>query len=228
MTLKLFIGNKNYSSWSMRSWVLMKEAQIDFEEVNLRLDSFQADSSFKKTLRSITPAGKVPVLLDEDFAVWDTLAIAEYLAEKFPDRQLWPRETQARARARSVCAEMHAGFSQLRTHMNMNIEAHLPEAGGRILLENAGVRSDIDRINGLWTELLQAHGGPMLFGPFSVADAYFAPVVMRFKTFAVPAPTAVLEYMNRVTALPSVSAWVAGALAENDFLAHEEPYRRSR
>lgn len=226
MTLKLFIGNKNYSSWSMRPWVLMKEARIEFEEVRLRLDSFQADSNFKKALISVNPAGKVPVLLDEDFAVWDSLAIAEYLAEKFPDRQLWPSAAQARARARSVCAEMHAGFAQLRSHMNMNIEAHLPEVGERILRENPGVRSDVDRINSLWSELLQTHGGPMLFGQFSIADAYFAPVVMRFKTFAVPTPALVTDYMNRVSALPSVAAWVAGALAEKDFLAPEEPYRR--
>ena len=124
--LKLYIGNKNYSSWSMRSWVLLKQAGIDFEEVMVRFDSFDGGSAFKQTIESVSPVGRVPVLVDDGLAVWETLAIAEYLAEKFPGKQLWPRDANARARARSVCAEMHAGFTGLRSHCSMNVEASLP------------------------------------------------------------------------------------------------------
>lgn len=226
--MQLFIGNKNYSSWSMRPWVLMKQAGIAFDEVTVRIDSFQGDSQFKARMAKVSPVGKVPVLVDDGFAVWDTLAIAEYLAERFPEHQLWPADPKARARARCVCAEMHSGFTNLRTHMGMNIEAHLPEVGERILRENGAVRADVDRLIDLWTEALAASGGPMLFGRFSVADAFFAPVVMRFKTYGVPTPGPAGTYMQQVAALPGVRAWVQDALAEKDFLAFEEPYRRNR
>jgi len=224
--MQLYIGNKNYSSWSMRPWVLMKQAGIPFDEVMLRFDSFDADSKFKTRLAKVSPAGRVPVLVDDDLVVWDTLAIAEYLAERFPDRQLWPADRRQRARARSVCAEMHSGFSALRSHCPMNIEATLPEAGARALREQPAVQADLARIVQMWTELLAAHGGPMLFGPFSIADAFFAPVVMRLKTYALPVPAAVADYMARVQALPGVAAWIAQALAEKDFLAFEEPHRK--
>jgi len=226
--MQLVVGNKNYSSWSMRPWVLMKQAGIPFEEVMLRFDAFSPDSAFKRQLAGLTPAGRVPVLLDDGFAVWDTLAIAEYLAERFPAKQLWPADTKARARARSVCAEMHSGFTSLRSHFPMNIEAKLPEIGAKALAEQAGVRADLERIVTMWTELLREHGGPLLFGEFSIADAYFAPVVMRLSTYAPPLPEAVTAYMARVQALPGVAAWVKDALAEQDFLPFEEPYRTKR
>ena len=124
--LKLYIGNKNYSSWSMRPWVLLRQAGIPFEEQLVRFDSFASGSQFKEVVGTVNPQGKVPVLVDGDLAVWDSLAICEYAAERFPERQLWPRDAKARARARSVCAEMHAGFSALRNHCPMNIEASLP------------------------------------------------------------------------------------------------------
>jgi glutathione S-transferase len=127
--LKLYIGNKNYSSWSMRPWVLMRQAGIPFEEVLVRFDSFDAGSQFKQTLVGLTPTGKVPLLVDGDLTIWDSLAIAEYLAEQFPDQQLWPQASAERARARSICAEMHAGFTALRSHCPQNIEASLPEVG---------------------------------------------------------------------------------------------------
>ena len=223
--LKLYIGNKNYSSWSMRPWVLMRQAGIEFEEVNLRFDSFSADSNFKQRLGAISPAGKVPVLVDGDLAVWDTLAIAEYLAEKFPELHLWPRAAPERARARSVVAEMHSGFGALRSACGMNVEARLPEAGAIVWRDNAGVRADVARIVEMWQELLAAHGGPMLFGRFSVADAFYAPVVMRLRTFALPVPADIAADMQRVCELPGVAAWIADALAEKDFLPFEEPYR---
>ncbi len=223
--LKLFIGNKNYSSWSMRPWVLMRQTGIEFQEVMLRFDSFDSGSTFKAGLKNITPVGKVPVLTDEGFAVWDTLAIAEYLAEQFPEKNLWPSDPQARARARSICAEMHSGFAGLRSACPMNIEAHLPEVGALALRDKPAVQADLQRIIALWSGLLAEHQGPMLLGEFSIADAYFAPVVMRLITYALPVPSDVQAYMDRLCMLPGVKAWIDGALAEKDFIDFEEPFR---
>ncbi len=226
---KLYIGNKNYSSWSMRPWVLMKQAGIPFEEVMVRFDSFDDGSAFKQAVSAQNPVGKVPVLVEDDgFAVWDTLAIAETLAEQFPDKQLWPADPRERARARSVCAEMHSGFGALRSACPMNIEAALPDIGALALRDQPGVRADLARLVGMWGELLAQHGGPMLFGAFTIADAYFAPVVMRIRTYALPVPAPVAAYIERVCALPGVQAWMEGALAEKDFLDFEEPYRLRR
>jgi glutathione S-transferase len=226
--LKLHIGNKNYSSWSMRPWVLLTQSGIAFEEVMHRFDSFNADSTFKQQLGAITPVGKVPVLVDDGFVVWDTLAIAEYVAEKFPDKKLWPQDPHTRARARSICAEMHSGFGALRSACGMNIEADLSEVGQLIWRDKPAVRDDVARIVDMWRDLLAAHGGPMLFGEFTIADAYFAPVCMRLKTFALPVPADITAYVQRVCALPGVKAWIDGALAEHDFLDFEEPYRLKR
>ena len=223
--IKLYIGNKNYSSWSMRPWVMLRQAGIAFEEVMLRFDSFDGGSTFKAGLKDITPVGKVPVLVHNGFAVWDTLAIAEYVAETFPEKNLWPIDPQARARARSVCAEMHSGFAGLRSACPMNIEAHLPDVGALALRDKPVVRADLQRIITLWRGLLAEHQGPMLFGAFSIADAYFAPVVMRLKTYALSVPADVAAYMDRVCALPGVKDWIDGALAEKDFIDFEEPFR---
>ena len=225
---KLYIGNKNYSSWSMRPWVLLKQANIPFEEVMVRFDSFAANSSFKKTINALTPTGKVPLLLDGDLVVWDTLAIAEYVAEQFPDKALWPRDKPARARARSVCTEMHSGFNGLRSHCPMNIEAFLPDTGALIWRDQAQVRADVARLVAMWQELLNQHGGPLLFGNFTIADAYFAPICTRLKTYALPLPPAIAAYVTRLCALPGVKSWIDGALAEQDFLDFEEPYRLKR
>jgi glutathione S-transferase len=226
--LKLIVGNKNYSSWSMRPWVLLRQAGIPFEEEVVRFDSFDADSNFKKTISSVSPTAKVPVLVDEELAIWDTLAIAEYLAEQFPDKQLWPEDKAARARARSICAEMHSGFTGLRSNCPMNIEASLPEMGALLWRDKPAVRSDVRRLVEMWSGLLAQYGGPMLFGNFSVADAFFAPVCMRLKTYALPLPQTIADYVQRVHALPGVAAWIEGALAEQDFLDFEEPYRLKR
>jgi glutathione S-transferase len=208
--LKLFIGNKNYSSWSMRPWVLLKQAGIPFEEVMVRFDAFSADSQFKQRLGPLSPAGKVPVLVDGDLVVWDTLAIAEYLAEQYPQHRLWPDATAARG----ACM--------------MNIEASLPDIGALAWRDKPALRADVARIVEMWSELLAEHGGPMLFGAFSIADAYFAPVCMRLKTYALPVPGAISAYVERVGALPGVRAWTDGALAENDFIDFEEPFRLHR
>lgn len=229
MALTLIIGNKNYSSWSMRPWVLMTQAGIAFTEQRIRLDNFDADSDFKKAVLTVNPAGKVPVLIDSSLspnqAIWDTLAICEYLAEIFPEFQLWPADKVARARARSLCAEMHSGLGQLRSHCPMNIEAQLPEVGARLLHEQAGLRADLQRVIHMWQTELSQSSGPMLFGKFTIADAFFAPVCMRLQSYALPVPAEVQAYVDRVLALPSVSQWMSEALAEKDFIPTQEPYR---
>jgi glutathione S-transferase len=226
--LKLFIANKNYSSWSMRPWVLMRQSGIAFEEIMVPFDDMAASSEFKRQVLPLNPVGKVPVLVDGGLAVWDSLAIAETLAERFPDKHLWPADPAARARARSVCAEMHAGFTALRTHCPMNIEASLPEIGAIVWRDKPGVRADMARLQAMWDELLQQHGGPLLFGEFSIADAYYAPVCMRLRTYALPVSPTVQAYIDRVTALPAVAEWISGALAEQHFVVEDEPYRLRR
>ncbi|QYY26114.1 glutathione S-transferase family protein [Diaphorobacter sp. MNS-0] len=226
--LQLYIGNKNYSSWSMRPWVLLRQAGIAFEEVPVRFDSFDANSQFKRQLKAVTPVAKVPVLVDGDITVWDSLAIAEYLAEQYPDKHLWPQDKAARARARSVVAEMHSGFGALRSHCGMNIEARLPEVGEIVWRDQPAVRADVQRLVDMWSELLDQYGGPMLFGQFSIADAFYAPVCMRLATFALPVPERITAYVQRVQQLPGVKAWIDGALAEQDFVPFDEPYRARR
>ncbi len=226
MALQLFIGNKNYSSWSMRPWVLMTELGLPFDETLVRLD-FSEGSAFRSTVGRINPAVRVPVLVDDGFAVWDTLAITEYLHEAFPQAGVWPAAARDRARARSLCAEMHSGFSALRTHCPMNIEARLPDAGARAAARE-DVARDLARIEAMWSEALQASGGPMLFGAFSAADAFYAPVCARIRGYALPVSATVQAYIERVFALKSVRRWEAEALLERDFIAEDEPYRTRR
>jgi glutathione S-transferase len=227
--MKLLIGNKNYSSWSMRPWVMLTQFDIPFEEVMVRFDSFAPDSKFKATIGALSPVGKVPLLVEDDgLVVWDTLAIAEYVAEKFPGKGLWPRDARRRARARSVCAEMHSGFGALRNCFGMNIEASLPEVGARVLAGNAAARADLARVIQLWQGALAESGGPFLFGDYSIVDAYFAPVVMRLRTYALPVPADVAAYMARAVAAKGTAAWIRDALEEKEFLQFEEDYRTSR
>ncbi|MBY4731703.1 glutathione S-transferase family protein [Cupriavidus pauculus] len=217
--MKLVIGNKNYSSWSLRPWLLLRHAGIAFEEVALRL--FTPD--FDVEIARYSPAGKVPTLIDGDVTVWDSLSISEYVAERFPEKQLWPADAAARATARSVCAEMHSGFGNLRSQMPMNITAKLAPGIGW----NVAVQGDIDRIASIWTDLRARHGakGPFLFGAFSVADAFYAPVVSRFATYGVRLPDAAQAYADFMLALPAMQEWIAGARAERDFVVADEPYR---
>lgn len=226
--MKLYIGNKNYSSWSMRPWVLMRQSGISFEELTLRFDSFAPDSSFKLQALALAPTGKVPLLVDEGLIIWDSLAICEYLAERFPDKHLWPQTVAQRARARSLVAQMHSGFGALRSFCPMNIEAQLQETGARLWAEHADLRSDIQQLEELWTPLLSAASGPMLFGQFSIADAFFAPVCMRINSYGLPTSAPVRTYVQRVTQLPATQEWIQAALAEHDFLQFEEPYRQQR
>jgi glutathione S-transferase len=226
--LKLYIGNKNYSSWSMRPWVLLKQSNIPFEEIMVRFDSFDAGSRFKTTIQAVNPTGKVPALVDDGLVVGDTLAIAEYLAEQFPEKKLWPADKAARARARSVCADMHSGFTGLRGNCPMNIEADLTETGALLWRDKPALRADVARLVAMWDGLLKEYGGPMLFGEFCIADAFFAPVCMRLTNYALPVPPSIAAYVARVKALPGVKSWMDEALAEQDFLYFEEPYRLAR
>ena len=224
--MKLYIGNKNYSSWSMRPWVMLKNRAIAFEEVMLRFDGFDADSKFSQSVAKISPVGKVPVLEHGSLRIWDTLAILEYLAESFPEHKMWPAKTAERARARSICAEMHSGFTALRSACMMNIEASLPDAGALALRDRPGVAQDVQRIESMWEQLLDAHGGPYLFGrEFTIADAYYAPVCMRFYTYALSQKAAITSYIASIRSAPGVQDWIKGATAEKDFLPFEEPYR---
>ena len=226
--MQLYIGNKNYSSWSLRPWLLLTQFAIPFEEIKLRLN-FDADSPMKKALAGITPSGLVPVLVDEGFAVWDTLAIAEYLAEKYAAKSLWPSQPLARARARSLCAEMHSGFGALRNAFPMNIEASLPDIGAKLLAEQPAAARDLARIVQMWEKQFDENGGPFLFGSaFSIPDAYFAPVVTRIATYGLPVPPRVAAYVQHILALPSMQAWIRDARAEHDFLDFDEPYRTAR
>jgi glutathione S-transferase len=224
--MQLLIGNKNYSSWSMRPWVLMREFGIRFDEVMIRFDSMEAGSAFRQRVGAVSPAGRVPVLVDDDgFAIWDSLAIAETLAERYPSLALWPADAHERARARCLCAEMHSGFAALRSHCPMNIEASLPEVGTRLMAERADVALDLARIVQMWQQPLNRSGGPFLFGPFGIVDAYFAPVTFRITTYDLPVPPDALAYVQRVQNTASVRAWVADALAEHQFVALDDPFR---
>ena len=207
---------------------MLTQAGIAFEEVNLRFDSFAVDSQFKQDALKFNPAGKVPALHHGSLVVWDTLAIAEYAAELFPSKNLWPQDRAARATARSVCAEMHSGFGALRSNCPMNIEADLAHIGRIVMRDKPAVAADLKRIEAMWTGLLSAHGGPMLFGQFSIADAYFAPVCWRIRGYGLPVSAPVQAYMARMFALPAMQAWETAARAECDFVTEDEPYRASR
>ena len=212
--LTLIIGNKNYSSWSMRPWVAMTAFGIPFQEVRVLLD--QSDTATK--IAAYSACGRVPVLLAGEMTIWDSLAICEYLAEQFPDKHLWPQDVAARAMARCVCAEMHSGFAGLRTDMSMNIKANLPGRG-----RTAAAQADIGRISEIWEECLSRFGHhQFLFGDFSIADAYFAPVVMRFRTYGVSLAPALNAYCERVQAHPAVARWIAEALAETEVAAKHD------
>lgn len=208
--LKLAIGNKNYSSWSMRPWVVMKAFGIHFKEIRIPLA--QSDTAAKIAQHS--PSGRVPALIAGDHCVWDSLAICEYLAEQFPDKHLWPQDTAARALARSLCAEMHSGFNGLRMAMPMNIRAHLPGKG-----RTPDAQADIGRICEIWEACLSDFGHhDYLFGGFSIVDAYFAPVVTRFQTYDVFLAPALQAYMKRVLLHPAVEQWIDEAKQETEII----------
>jgi glutathione S-transferase len=213
MPYKLLIGNKNYSSWSLRPWMLLKAFGIPFEEIKIRLET----EDMQTIVPMYSPSGLVPVLIDDDVIVWDTLAIAEYLAERHAE--LWPVDATARAMARSMCAEMHSGYSALRSRMPMNVRADYPVA------PEPAVAKNIARIESVWTAARRRaqSTGPYLFGKFSIADAYFAPVVWRFKTYHVSVNKQCTEYVNTMLAHPAMLEWHRDAIAEKEVIAHEDP-----
>ncbi|MGS0742253.1 glutathione S-transferase family protein [Glaciimonas sp. GG7] len=208
--MTLVIGNKNYSSWSMRPWVAMTAFSIPFNEVRILLDQPTTSAD----ISGYSAAGKVPVLIAGDLHIWDSLAICEYLAEQFPDLGMWPKDVAARTIARSVCAEMHSGFMGIRSAMSMDIRASHPGQG-----HTPQAQGDIGRISEIWENCLSEFGHHrFLFGDFSIADAFFAPVVMRFRTFGVLLAPALQAYVERVQAHPAVAKWMREACAEVEVL----------
>lgn len=218
MLPKLIIGNKNYSSWSLRAWLLMSEADIEFEEQRLSLDT----PDFAERIATYSPAGRVPVLLIDDQSIWDTMAIAETLAERWPEKHLWPRNAAARAHARCVSAEMHSGFHTLREAMPMNCRA----MGRRVDLPDE-LTADIDRVLDIWTDCHHRYGssGDWLFGEFSVADAMYAPVVLRFRTYGINLPQSAAIYPARLLESESLQDWLIACESETEVLENEETGR---
>ncbi|MDN7879458.1 glutathione S-transferase family protein [Burkholderia aenigmatica] len=213
--MKLVIGDKNYSSWSMRPWLLLAHFGIPFDEIAIEL---RHDDTAARILE-YSPSGKVPCLVDDHgVAIWDSLAIAETLAERYPQFPMWPTDPLERVHARCVAAEMHSGFGALRTQMGMNVRASMPGRGA-----TPEALADVARIDALWSECLEASGGPFLFGEFGIADAMYAPVVMRFNTYAPGLSPEAAGYAARVTALPAVQRWIDAARRETNVIAEYEP-----
>ncbi len=203
--MKLLIANKNYSSWSLRAWLTLRAFDIAFEEEMLLLNGL----GWKEAIQARSPTGQVPVLIDGDLVIPETLAIIEYVAELFPDKAIWPRERKARVLARAAAAEMHGGFSALRNAAPMNLRASYP---GRVSVDD--VADNLKRIENLWGGLLLASGGPYLFGDFSAADAMFAPVATRIRTYQLPVSDTARSYVDAIYALPAFQEWLAAAVKE--------------
>lgn len=212
----LVIGNRPYSSWSLRPWLALKHAGIAFDEVRIPL--YQGD--YRERIARYSPAGRVPVLVADGITVWDSLAICEYLADHHPGNQLWPADAATRAFARTISAEMHAGFSALRSNMPMNLRRSFPGVG-----MTPEVKCDIARIDAMWSDGLRRFGGPFLCGGFSIADAMYAPVATRFKTYAVALSEASQRYADLLLALPAMKEWYAAAQAEAEVLPQYEHNR---
>jgi glutathione S-transferase len=213
--LTLVIGNRNYSSWSLRPWLAMKQFGLDFNEVYIPL--YRSDSVAK--LKQYSPSGKVPVLIHDNLTVWDSLAICEYLAQEFPDLSWWGQDKKVTAIARSISAEMHSGFQNLRQNMPMNCRARYPGRG-----MNVEVQKDIDRIITIWRECRQEFGsaGEMLFGQFTIADAMYAPVTQRFLTYGLQLDSISQKYVEAITLLPAMQEWLTAANAEIETIPEYE------
>lgn len=211
--MRLFIGNKNYSSWSFRPWIAMTAKGIEFEEILIPFDDKGGNPKF----RQFSPSGKVPTLADGKLTVWESLAILEYLADRFPEKGFWPQDMHQRATARAVASEMHAGFNALRSECPMNIRRQI-----RAIPVSEGVRKDVARIEKLWSDCLARSGGPFLFGEFSNADAMFAPVVNRLEKYALSNHGAVLAYTAAMKGLPAWKAWEDAALKETWIVPADE------
>lgn len=215
----LVVGNKNYSSWSLRPFMALAMADIDFDEKVIPFGQPVGNPAFTKKVRAYSKAGLVPILVHGKITVWDTLAIMEYLAETWPDRNLWPKTKAARAMARSACAEMHSGFRALRNACPMNLRRPI-----KAVPMSDGVKADVARLEALWRQCRQEHGkgGPFLFGKFGIADAMFAPVVTRLETFDIKVADDTQHYMNAVLATPAFHEWKDAALKEKWVVAEDE------
>ena len=215
MQLTLVIGNKNYSSWSLRAWLLLREAGIDFEERRIPLDT--ADSA--TAIAAVSPSARLPVMLLGEDVVWDSLAIAETVAERWPEKKLWPADAAARAHARSISAEMHAGFGTLRNAMPMNCRAM-----GRKVSLGENLTADIDRIMAIWSDCHRRYGagGDWLFGRFGIADTMYAPVVLRFRTYGINLPEVASAYPRRLLESAALQHWLAAAESETEVLQRVE------
>lgn len=211
--MQLWIANKNYSSWSMRPWLVLKAFDLPFEEVMIEFSAEPSAGEFKQKVLAANPNGKVPVLIDQAQMVWDSLAICEYLAEKYPQLALWPKDAALRARARCIAAEMHSSFMALRNQCGMNIRAHLDELGAKRWALDDGLRKDVARIEQIWAE--RPSSDSFLCGEFSIADAFYAPVVTRFKTYGLPVSASSQQYMQLMLEHPAVREWIDGALQES-------------
>lgn len=203
--MKLLIGNRNYSSWSLRPWLVLKHFDISFEDEVLQLQG----EGFREVLAQRSPTGRVPVLEDGELKVVETIAIIEYLADRFPDRAIWPADIGERALARAAAAEMHSAFQALRSHAPMNLRASHP---GKVNVDT--VVKDLHRLETLWGELLTRSGGPFLFGAFTAADAMFAPVATRIRTYALPVSDVANGYVEAIYGLPAFQEWLAMARHE--------------
>ena len=223
---QLYIANKNYSSWSMRPWLVLKAFNIPFKEIMLAFPAERDTGTFKRDVLSVNPNGKVPVLVDNGLMLWDSLAICEYLAEQHPDQALWPKELKQRARARCIAAEMHSGFSGLRHACGMNIRANLADVGKSLWQENAELRQDVARIEQIWSERPQQNG--FLCGEFSIADAFYAPVVTRLMTYALPVSDSTQQYMQTMLQHPAMKAWMDAAMQEDAWVNYLEVYQQQK
>ncbi len=221
---QLYIANKNYSSWSMRPWLVLKAFNLSFEEIIIPFPVERNTGTFKQEVLAINLNGKVPVLVDDRLMLWDSLAICEYLAEQHSDQALWPEDVRQRARARCISAEMHSGFPSLRNVCGMNIRANLADVRKRLWQENKELRQDVVRIEQIWSE--RPNGNGFLCGAFSIADAFYAPVVTRLMTYALPVSESTRQYMQTMLQHPAMQAWIDGALQEDAWVNYLELYQQ--
>ncbi len=207
MDMTLVVGSKTFSSWSLRPWLLMKQADIPFKELFIALNQV----STREQIKRYSPSGRIPVLLHGDVRIWDSLAIAEYLHEQFPDKDLWPRDSVARAQARSISAEMHSGFAAMRQQLSMNVTKRFPTPA---LTDDT--QGDLKRVFDIWNDCLSRSGGPFLFGNFTIADAMYAPVTTRLTTYSIPLTGAIEKYVHSIATLPAMKEWIQSAQGETE------------
>ncbi len=207
MDMTLVVGSKTFSSWSLRPWLLMKQADIPFNELVIALNQV----STREQIKRYSPSGRIPVLLHGEVRIWDSLAIAEYLHEQFPDKGLWPRKSEDRAIARSISAEMHSGFAAMRQQLSMNVTKRFPTPA---LTDDT--QGDLKRVFDIWNDCLSRSGGPFLFGNFTIADAMYAPVTTRLTTYSIPLTGAIEKYVHSIAALPAMQEWIQTAQGETE------------